>query len=117
MLKPASPPISGDDSVGDLLHRLVNDGKAYAQAEVAYVKTLGSEKAAQAKQPVIYGVAALLFAHAAFLAVCALIWVGLAQLMNAALAGLLTVIILGAVAGVLGYLAYGGVRKMTGAAK
>ena len=117
MLKPASPPPGRDDGVGDLLHRLVSDGKAYARAEVAYVKTIGTEKAAQARQPVIYGVAALLFAHAAFLAVCALIWVGLAQLMNAALAGLLTVIILGAIAGVLGTLAYSGVRKMTGAAK
>jgi uncharacterized membrane protein YqjE len=117
MLKPASTPHGGDESVGDLLHRLVNDGKAYAQAEVAYVKTLGTEKAAQLKMPVIYGVAALLFAHAAFLAVCALIWVGLAQLMNAALAGLITVVILGAIAGVLGYLAYGGIQKMRGAAK
>jgi len=117
MLKPASTPLGGDESVGDLLHRLVNDGKAYAQAEVAYVKTLGTEKAAQLKMPVIYGVAALLFAHAAFLAVCALIWVGLAQLMNAALAGLITVVILAAIAGVLGYLAYGGIQKMRGAAK
>ena len=118
MLKPATPPpTGGGESIGDLLHRLVNDGKAYAQAEVAYVKTLGTEKAAQLKMPVIYGAAALLFAHAAFLAVCALIWVALAQVMNEALAGLLTVVILGAVAGVLGYLAYSGIAKMKGNAK
>jgi len=117
MLKPASPPSGGEDNIGELVHRLVNDGKAYAQAEIAYVKTLGTEKAGQLKQPVIFGVVALLFAHAAFLAVCALIWVALAQVMNAALAGLLTVVILAAVAGVFGYLAYGGIRKMTGAAK
>ena len=118
MLKPATPPLDrGEESIGDLLHRLVNDGKAYAQAEVAYVKTLGTEKAAQLKMPVIYGVAALLFAHAAFLAVCALIWVALAQVMNEALAGLLTVVILGAIAGVLGYLAYSGISKMKGTAR
>jgi uncharacterized membrane protein len=113
MLKPATPPpTGGEESIGDLVHRLMNDGRAYAQAEVAYVKTLGTEKAAQLKMPVIYGVGALLFAHAAFLAVCALIWVALAQVMNEALAGLLTVIILGALAGVLGYLAYSGIAKM-----
>lgn len=120
MLKPANTlppgsPGSGEESVGDLLHRLVEDGKTYAHAEIDYAKTLGSEKAAQLKMPAIYGVAALLFAHAAFLSVCALVWVALAQVMNAALAGLLTVLILGAVAGVLGYLAYQGIQRMKGA--
>lgn len=117
MLKPASPSPGGEDGIGDLIHRLVEDGKAYARAEVAYVKTLGSEKAAQLKAPAVLGVAALLFAHAAFLAACALIWVALAQAMNAALAGLLTVLILGAAAGLLGYLAYRKVRAMKGPAR
>lgn len=112
MLKPAStPPPGGEEGIGDLIHRLVADGKAYAQTEVAYVKTLGTEKVAQIKAPAILGVAALLFAHAAFLAVCALVWVALAQVMNEALAGLLTVLILGSVAGLLGYLAYSKLPK------
>src|SRR6476620_2211215 len=99
--------INGEpEGVGDLLHRLIADGKGYAQAEVAYYKTLGTEKAAAFKQPLVFGVVALLFEHAAFLSVCALVWVALAQVMNAALAGLLTVVILGAVAGIFGYLAY-----------
>lgn len=115
MLKPASTPHpSGEEPIGDLLHRLVADGKAYARAEIGYVKTLGTEKVAEAKKPAIFGVAALLFAHAAFIAFCALIWVALAQVMNAALAGLLTILILGAVAGALGYLAYQGVLAMKG---
>jgi len=81
------------------------------------VKTLGTEKAAELKQPVVFGAAAVLFAHAAFLAVCALIWVALAQVMNAALAGLLTVVILAAIAGAFGYLAYAGILKMKGTGK
>lgn len=113
----SNPPPPGPEGIGDLLHRLVADGKAYAQSEVAYVKTLGTEKAGELKQPMIFGVAALLFAHAAFLAVCALIWVALAQVMNAALAGLLTVIILAGIAGAFGYLAYKGILKMKGTGK
>jgi len=111
MLKRTETVMGEPEGIGDLLHRLVADGKAYAAAEVAYVKTLGTEKVAEFKQPAILGVLAVLFAHAAFLAVCALVWVALAQVMNAALAGLLTVVILGGVAGLLGYLAYAKLPK------
>jgi drug/metabolite transporter (DMT)-like permease len=94
------------EGVGDLVHRLVEDGKAYAKAEVAYYKTLGSEKAAALKTPLILGVVALLFAHAAFLALIATLFVGLASLMSDTLAGLLTVLICLGIAGALGYVAY-----------
>jgi uncharacterized membrane protein YqjE len=117
MLKRTERVTGEPEGIGDLLHRLVEDGKSYARAEVAYVKTLGSEKAAELKKPVIFGVAALFFAHAAFLALCALIWVALDQVMNAALAGLLTVLILGGIAGALGMAAYKGFSRATGAEK
>ena len=118
MLKSASPPPTpSEEGIGDLLQRLVADGKAYANSEVAYVKTLGTEKVAELKQPLASGLGALLFAHAAFLALCALIWVGLAQVMNAALAGLLTVLILGGIAGLLGYLAASKLPTTKGAKK
>ena len=94
------------EGVGDLVHRLVEDAKAFAQAEVNYFKTLGSEKAAALKLPVILGLVALLFAHAAFLALIATIFVGLASLMSDTLAGILTVLICLIAAGGLGYLAY-----------
>lgn len=103
------------ESVGDLLHRLVEDGKTYARAEVDYYKTVGTERAAALKMPVILGVLALLFAHAAFLALCATLFVALASLMSDTLAGLLTVVILAAVGGVLGYLAYSKAQAAFGA--
>jgi hypothetical protein len=103
------------ESVGDLLHRLVQDGKTYAKAEVDYYKTVGTERASALKMPVILGVAALLFVHAAFLALCATLFVALASLMSDTLAGLLTVVILAAVGGVLGYLAYSKARAAFGA--
>lgn len=94
------------ESVGDLFHRLVDDGKAYAKAEITYYKTVGTERANALKWPAIFGLLAVLFAHAAFLALCATLFVGLATLMSDTLAGLLTVVILLGIAGVLGYLAY-----------
>lgn len=117
MLKQTDKVAGVSEGVGDLLQRLVADGKSYAQAEVAYYKTLGSEKVGALKAPLVFGVVALLFAHAAFLAVCALVWVALAQVMNAALAGLLTVVILGALAGIFGYLAYSKLPFTEGPAK
>ncbi|WP_205480508.1 phage holin family protein [Sphingomonas arenae] len=106
MLKRTESVQGEPEGVGDLLHRLVEDGKAYARAEVNYYKTVGTERASALKLPVIFGVLALLFVHAAFLALCATLFVGLASLMSDTLAGLLTVLILAGVGGVLGYLAY-----------
>lgn len=94
------------ESVGDLFHRLVDDGKAYAKAEVNYYKTVGTERGKALINPAIFGVLALLFVHAAFLALCATLFVALAAVMKNWLAGLLTVVILAAIGGVLGYLAY-----------
>ena len=94
------------EGVGDLIHRLVEDGKTYAKAEVDYYKTLGTEKANALKMPVIFGLVALLFALGAFGALIATIFVGLASLMSDTLAGLLTVLICLGIAGALGYLAY-----------
>lgn len=104
--------INGEpEGIGDLVHRLVEDGKTYAKAEVDYYKTLGTEKANALKTPAILGVVALLFAHAAFLALIATLFVGLATLMSDTLAGVLTVIICAAIAGVLGYMAYSKATK------
>lgn len=103
------------EGVGDLFHRLVEDGKAYAQAEVNYYKTVGTERANALKVPAILGVLAIFFAHAAFLALCATLFVALASLMSDTLAGLLTVLILGGVGGLLGYLAYSKGRAAFGA--
>ena len=99
------------DGIGDLVHRLVDDAKAYARAEVSYFKTLGTEKANALKLPLILGLVAILFAHAAFLVLIATIFVGLASLMSDTLAGLVTLVICLVAAGGLGYLAYAKATK------
>ena len=102
------------EGIGDLAHRLVEDGKAYAMAEVAYAKTLGKAKVAAIKVPLILGVVALIFAHAAFLALIATLFVGLAGLMSDTLAGLVTTLICFGIAGVAGSLAFSKVSAVTG---
>lgn len=110
MLKRTETVTGEPEGIGDVIHRLVEDGKAYAQAEVNYYKTLGTEKAGALKTPLLLGLGALLFAHAAFLALIATLFVGLASLMSDTLAGVLTVVICLGVAGALGYLAYAKAR-------
>ena len=99
------------DGIGDLVHRLIEDARAYARAEVGYYKAVGTEKANALKGPLILGLAAILFAHAAFLVLIATIFVGLASLMSDTLAGLLTLVICLVAAGGLGYLAYAKATK------
>ena len=106
MLKRTETIDGGPKGIGDLVHRLVEDGKAYARAEIGYFKALGTEKANALKLPLILGLVAILFAHAAFLVLIATIFVGLASLMSDTLAGLLTMVICLVAAGGLGYLAY-----------
>ena len=93
-------------SVGDLFHRLVDDGKTYAKAEVNYYKTVGTERGKALVTPLIFGVLALLCALGAFGALVATVFTALSAVMKDWLAGVLTVLIFGAIAGILGYLAY-----------
>lgn len=104
-----------EEGIGDLVQRLVADGKAYANAEVHYYKTVGSERAKALKTPVILGALALFFAHAALLALVATLFVALATLMSDPLAGLVTVAILALLGGILGYLAYSKAQSVFGA--
>lgn len=116
MLRSGRPAYGAEEQgIGDLVHRLVEDGKAYAHAEVDYYKTVGTERAKALKTPVILGGLALFFAHAALLALVATLFVALATMMSDPLAGLLTVAILGLVGGFLGYLAYSKAQSVFGA--
>lgn len=104
-LRQEPAPHQEPEGIGALFHRTVEDGKAYAKAEVNYYKTVGTERGKALVTPLIMGVAALLFALGAFGALVATLFVALDEVMKQWLAGLLTVLILAAIAGVLGYLA------------
>ena len=68
MLKPPNEPepMPGDNDrpVGELVHELIEDGKAYARAEVSLVKAIAAAKANALKLPaILFGVAFLLVAR------------------------------------------------------
>jgi len=70
MLKPADPvpkrPDPGDERpVGEMVHRLVEDGKAYARAELDLVKVMAADKGKALAVPAALLGTALLFAQAA----------------------------------------------------
>jgi hypothetical protein len=108
MLKPADdvPPRGGDRSLGELATQLVEDAKAYARAEIDFAKAVAADKTRSlAVAGMLFG-AALIVAIGAVSALCVAIFVSLAYLMPAWLAGLLTFFIVSAVAGVIGWLGW-----------
>lgn len=110
MLKPADPtPPGRERPVGEIVRELVDDGKAFARAELNVVKTIASEKAGAAKLPAILFAAALFIGMAAINVLAFTVFVGLAMIMNPVLAGLVAFLL---VAGAAGVLAWIGVQKL-----
>ena len=106
MLKPADPvpPEAGDERpIGDLVHQLVDEGKAYAQAEVGVAKAIALAKANLLKLPAILFGAAFLLAQAAVTVLAVAVFLGLLPLMGPVLAGLAAFVIFAGIAAGLGW--------------
>ena len=119
MLKPADPPMApepgpdpnGERPIGELVSQLVDEGKAYAQAELGVAKAIASAKASSLKVPAILLGAALLFVQAAVTILAVAIFLGLLPLMGPVLAGMLAFAIFAGIAGGLGWLAVDKLRR------
>ena len=114
MLKPADrPPTSPDEDrpVGDLVHQMVEDGKAYAKAEVDLVKAIATAKGKALAIPGALLGAALLFGIAAIGALATGIVLALTPLVGPLAAGFITLLIFAAIAGALAYVAIGKIRR------
>ena len=110
MLKPAKPlPPGGDRPIGEIVGDLVDEGKAYARAELNVAKAIAASKASRLKAPLILLTAAALVAMAALNALAVAIFILLALLMKPALAAILAFVL---VAGTAGLLAWLGIRKL-----
>jgi hypothetical protein len=110
MLKPvdqAEPPHE-ERPVGDLVHQLVEEGKAYALAEIGLVKAIAGAKAkALALPAVLFGVA-FIVALAAITALAVGVVLALAKFLGPLLAGIAGLVIFAAIAGGLAW--YGAER-------
>ena len=75
--------VGGDDEVdekpiGELFGQLIDEGKAYARAELSLAKATAEAKAEAAKMPALLGAGALLFLIAGVVVLCITIAIGLA---------------------------------------
>ena len=112
MLKPPNEPEAarGDDDrpVGELVHELIEDGKAYAKAELEVVKAVATAKANALKVPAILFGVAFLLALAAITSLAVGVAMGLATLIGPLAGGIVAFLLFAGVAGGLGW--YGAKR-------
>jgi hypothetical protein len=98
------PPGGSDRPIGEIVGQLVDDGKAYAKAEVDVAKAIAAAKARAFILPGILLVAALLLAITSLTALAIGLFFALYPYMPALLAGLLAFAILAGIAALLGWI-------------
>ncbi|WP_310467685.1 phage holin family protein [Sphingomonas sp.] len=102
---PIGPGTGAERPVGEIVHQLVEDGKAYAFAELDHAKAVAGAKADAYKVPAILLGAAFLFLQAAVTVLCFAIYLSLIPPLGPFFAGLAAVLIALAIAGGLGWYA------------
>lgn len=107
---PGTPPADNDRPIGELVHELIEDGKAYARAEVGVVRAMAAAKANALKIPAILFGAALVLLLAAISALAYGVAAGLATLIGPLAGGLVAFLLFASLAGLLIWIGVGKVR-------
>jgi len=112
MLKPVDPgPPPPERPIGELVHELIENGKAYARAEIGLAKAIAAAKGkALAIPAAMFGVA-LICALAAITALAVGVVLALETFIGPLAAGFVGMLIFAAVAGLLGWAGYGRLRR------
>ncbi|WP_158702995.1 phage holin family protein [Allosphingosinicella vermicomposti] len=98
-----------DDGIGDLVSRLIEDGKSYARAEVNLAKAIAQHRAGKAKSGAVLLCAGIALLLAGFIGLIVGIVMGLAPLIGPVLAGVAVLV----VTGLIGFLLIrAGARKL-----
>ncbi len=87
-----------DNSIPDLFHQLVEEGRSFASAEANLYKQIALYRVGKAKNGLIALVAAGLLAYAALIAFLVGLVMGLADLMGPVLGGLVVLAVSGGIA-------------------
>jgi len=112
MLKPAeTSPSPPERPIGELVHELVEEGKAYARAEIGLVQTIATSKAKALALPAGLLAVALLIGMAAINALAFGVVLALAKVIGPLAAGLGGVLIFAAIAGGIAWYAIERARK------
>jgi uncharacterized integral membrane protein len=99
MLKPVEPTQAPERPIGELVHELVEEGKAYARAEVGLARIIAVAKAKALALPLALFAAALLIMLAALNAFAVGLVMAFAKFIGPLAAGFAGMLILAAVAG------------------
>jgi Putative Actinobacterial Holin-X, holin superfamily III len=110
MLKPADPP-PPERPVGELVHELIDEGKAYARAEIDLAKAIAAAKGKALVLPAALFGAAFICALAAITALAVGIVMALAAFIGPLAAGFAGMLIFAAIAGGLGWYGYQRLRR------
>jgi hypothetical protein len=112
MLKPTDPgPPPPERPVGELVHELIEEGKAYARAEIGLVKAIAAAKGKALALPVSLFGLAFICALAAITALAVGVVIALETFIGPLAAGFIGMLIFGAVAGLLGWYGYSRLRR------
>lgn len=95
-----------EESIGALVGRLADDARAYAGAEVAYYRTLATERLSEARGGLALGAVALLLALAGAIALIVGLVLTLSSLVGPGAATLIVVALTAGIAAGVGWLAY-----------
>jgi hypothetical protein len=99
--------IGGDEDfeerpIGELFGQLIDEGKAYAKAELGLAKASAEAKASAARKPALLAGAALLFLIAGVVVLCMTLALALATLVGPLAGGLIAATVTFGIAAMLG---------------
>ena len=109
--EPGPVPADNERPIGELVHELIEDGKAYARAEIGVVKAMATAKANALKLPAILFGAAFVLLLGAIVALAYGVAAGLSTLIGPFAGGLVAFLLFAAIAGALIWIGVGKVRE------
>ena len=112
MASPAHDP--REDSIGDLVNRLIDDGRSYARAEVDLLKQIARHRAGRARSGLILLVAGAVLLLSSLTALILGLVLGLATLIGPLGAGLVVAAVLAGGGYLLVRFGLGGLRALSG---
>ena len=111
MLKPVDPGPQDERPAGELIHELIENGKAYARAEIGLYKAIAAAKGKAIAIPAVLFVAALLIGMSAINALAVGVVIALETFIGPLAAGFVGMLIFAAIAGLLGWAGYAKLRR------
>ena len=112
MLKPVDPgPLPPERSIGELVHELIENAKAYARAEIGLGKAIAKAKGKALAIPAALFILAFVCALAAVTALAVGVVIALETFVGPLAAGFVGMLLFAAVAGLLGWTGYQRLRR------